>query len=286
MWNRRCDGQVFAEWLCITAVLSDDGSVSHYVGAFFDITESRRREQQMRDLSAHLQTVREEEKAHFARELHDDLGGTLAALKLDAYWLVQNLQKDKQHAVMLERAQAIYGQLESTVKSVRGIITDLRPPLLDDFGLLAAIEWQANQFQKRTGIECRVSCGGHYDCEDQIAPAHAINLFRIFQESLNNVLRHSGASRVEVELRQSRQALTLSIRDNGRGLAVGHTIAQTSYGVRGMRERVLHMGGSFKIVSQPGLGLSVRVRLKLPIVSKDEAGEERAVPNPSGHRPG
>jgi signal transduction histidine kinase len=138
---------------------------------------------------------------------------------------------------------------------------------------MAAINWQANQFHKRTGIECRVACvnnsegNGFNGCEDKLEKTISINLFRIFQEALTNVVRHSGASSVEVELQPGDHEVVLSISDNGCGLSEGHTIASTSYGIRGMRERVKQLHGKIKFSSPSGGGFCVTVKLPLPVLS-------------------
>ncbi len=228
----------------------------------------KRAEQESRELSAHLQTVREEEKASFAREIHDDLGGTLAALKMDAYWLANKLAEEKKMEPLHACALSMVGQLNAAVLATRRIITDLRPTLLDDLGLLEALRWQCAEFHKRTGIECRVVCTGEKDCEDTMDGTQAINLFRITQESLTNVVRHSGATKVGVSLRRDNEEVVLSISDNGRGLPEGHTIASTSYGLRGMRERVVQLGGKIKFDNPAGGGFSVTVRL--PVAAATE----------------
>ncbi len=224
-----------------------------------------RAEQESRELTRHLQTVREEEKASFAREIHDELGGTLAALKMDAHWLAGKLAAENKLMPLQECAKSMIGLINTAVIATRRIITDLRPTLLDDLGLMEAFKWQSAQFQKRTGIECRVACTGDEDCEDMLDKVQSINLFRILQESLTNVARHSGATRVEVKLRRDDKEIVLMISDNGRGLPEGHTIASTSYGLRGMRERVAQLGGKIKIDAPPGGGFSVKVILPLPV---------------------
>jgi PAS domain S-box-containing protein len=228
----------------------------------------QRAEQESRELSAHLQTVREEEKASFAREIHDDLGGTLTALKMDAYWLANKLAPEKEMASLHKCALSMVGQLNSAVLATRRIITDLRPSLLDDLGLLEALRWQCAEFHKRTGIECRVVCTGKEGCEDEMDGTQAINLFRITQESLTNVVRHSGATKVGVHLHRDNEEVVLSISDNGRGLPEGHTIASTSYGLRGMRERVVQLGGKIKFDKPAGGGFTVMVRL--PVAAAPE----------------
>jgi PAS domain S-box-containing protein len=220
-------------------------------------------EQELRELTKHLQTVREEEKACFAREIHDELGGTLAALKMDTSWLAGKMQDEENMLPLQQRVKSMAGLLETAVKSTRRIITDLRPAMLDDFGLLAAIQWQADQFFKRTGIECRVTCTEGGDCAVELNKVQLINLFRIFQEALTNVARHSGATKVTIELSHDNDAIVLSISDDGCGLPEGHTIASTSYGIRGMRERVEQLAGKITFDSLHGGGFSVTVKLPL-----------------------
>ncbi len=222
--------------------------------------EHRLAERQLHDLSAHLQYVREEEKASIAREIHDDLGGTLTAIKMETYWLARGLSTGGEAAPLLERIESMSQLLDNAVGVTRRVITELRPTILDDLGLLAAIEWQAAQFRKRTGIECRVNCiedRGNLDRQRSIA------LFRIFQEALTNVARHSGASRVEVEFHHSDEEVMLWIGDNGCGMPGGHVFAPDSYGLRGMFERVGQLGGKIRFDNRPGGGLYVAVVLPL-----------------------
>jgi PAS domain S-box-containing protein len=265
--NRRKNGEVYPEWLTITAVKGDGGEVTHYVCTLTDITlrKAAAEKQHLRELSAHLQAVREEEKTSLAREIHDDLGSTLAALKIEAHLLNSGLSAEHKTTPLFARVESMVDLLESAVAASRRIITDLRPTVLDDYGLLAAIQWQAGQFSKRTGIECRVACAFSKDncnknCLGGLNKTLSINLFRIFQEALTNVARHSGASRVEAEFRPGNNEVVLSIRDNGRGLPEGITIASTSFGIRGMRERVLHLGGEIGFDNLPGGGLGMTVK--------------------------
>lgn len=269
----RADGTIFIGLLNATAIYDPSGNFVMSRSTVVDITERKRAELQARELSAHLQVVREEEKASCAREIHDDLGSTLAALKMDAYWLVCKLEEEKEMEPLLECAQSMVGLLDVAVLATRRIISDLRPTILDDVGLAAALKWNSAQFQKRTGIECRVDCDEDEGCEDGLDKTQLINLFRIFQETLTNVARHSGASRVEVVFRQNVEEVALSISDNGCGLPDGHTVAPTSYGIRGMRERVEQLGGKIKFDSQPGSGFSVTVKLPLSAAPQKEANE-------------
>lgn len=236
-----------------------------------DITEHKSAERQLRNLSTHLLTVREEEKASIAREIHDDLGGTLTALKMDMNWLADEISGNKEAIPFLKHVESMSQLLDHAATVTRRVITDLRPTVLDDLGLCAALEWQAGQFQKRTGIQCLVTCGTE-DCKYELDKIQTINLFRIFQESLTNVARHSGASRVEVDLRYVGEEVILTINDNGCGLPEWHTTAQTSFGMLGMRERAEQIGGRINFYSPPGGGFGVTVIL--PLLA-DNQKEER-----------
>ncbi|MDO8988997.1 MAG: PAS domain S-box protein [Sideroxyarcus sp.] len=229
-----------------------------------DITERKQVETQRRELTAYLQAVREEEKASFAREIHDELGSTLTALKLDASWLAQMLPAGTEMQSVRECAKSMISLLDGAVLATRRIISSLRPAILDDIGLLAAMKWQARQFQQRTGIECRIlcNCSEARDCEEILDSTISINLFRIFQESLSNVARHSGATRVDIEFSSHTGEVALSIKDNGRGLPEGHVLAPTSFGLRGMRERVTQLGGKIKFEYSPGFGVVVKLPLQ------------------------
>ena len=272
VWNRRKNGQIYPEWLTITAVLGAEGQVTNYVGIFSDITDRKAGEQQLRKLTAHIQTAREEEKTRIAREIHDDLGGTLTALKMDAYRLTGKLSGNPLAAPLLEHVESMTQLIDSAVGVTRRVISDLHPTILDDLGLVAALEWQCGQFHKRTGITCKVNSTEDKDEERRLDKTQAINLFRIFQEALTNVSQHSGATRVGVEFHQDDDEVVLSISDNGRGLSESQVIAQTSYGMRGMRERVAQLDGQIIFDSPPGGGLRVTVILPLT-AGHDKEGE-------------
>ncbi len=249
--------------LTVSLLREYDNAPKYMIAVIEDITERKRLKRQLRDLTAHLQTVREEEKASFAREIHDDLGGTLTALKMDVYWLADELTEKSGAKLLLEHVNSMSQLLDSAVNVTRRVITELRPTILDDLGLQAAIEWQAGQFHKRTGIQCQVDCVAEGATE--LNKTLSINLFRIFQESLTNVARHSGATRVDVELHIEEDEIMLSIRDNGRGLPEGQKVAAASYGMLGMRERVEQLNGRISFENQPVGGLGVMVVLPLYI---------------------
>lgn len=229
-------------------------------GVMLNITESKSTEleieqsrEQLRNLSAHLQNVREEEKAHIAREIHDELGGTLTALKMDTFWLAKKLSP--QEPALRQKTDVMARLIDSAVQSTRRITTELRPTILDDLGLLAAVEWQAGEFQNRMGIACEV-CGDIGGMPDGEA---AIALFRIFQEALTNVTRHAHATRVLVDLRSGPEGTRLTIQDNGCGVSEERILNPTSHGIRGMFERAHQLGGSVEVRGTPDEGTTISV---------------------------
>ncbi|HCI14375.1 MAG: hypothetical protein A2063_00260 [Gallionellales bacterium GWA2_60_142] len=260
--HRRKDGTTYPLEARLQLIASEPAV---FVAVVQDITERRRAESQLREFTAHLQAVREEEKVSIAREIHDDLGGTLSAIKMEAYWLKSELSAGmrEMHGEALPsimRIQSMTQLIDNAADAARRIITGLRPAILDDFGLLAAIEWQCTQFQQRTGIECRVNC---VENRGELDKARSIALFRILQEALTNVMKYAGASCVEIEFLHGSGEVMLSIYDNGRGLAEGQDVDFDHYGMLGMVERAEQLGGTVRFDSQPGNGLGVVVTLPL-----------------------
>lgn len=217
--------------------------------------------EQLRELSAYLEQVREEERTRIAREVHDELGSLLVALKMDVNWLAKRLGEQAQRSP--EAAEAMRGQMrgkcqhmgrqiEAAVDNVGRIITDLRPSILDHQGLWAALEWQAQEATQAAEIvlEWRSRLGDDL----QLPEAAATAVFRIFQEMLSNVLRHAHASTVAVDLALQDGLLQLQVRDDGVGATAQALEAPTAYGVRGMRERARQLGGRLQIRSAPGQG--------------------------------
>jgi signal transduction histidine kinase len=218
----------------------------------------RRSQEQLRDLASHLQSVREQERTEIAREIHDELGQAMTALKMDVHWLGQRLPEDQ--LILIAKTKAMSQLIDTTVQSVRRISSALRPKLLDDLGLSAAIEWEAREFERRSGIRCGVQS----DPEDIILDqARSTALFRIFQETLTNIGRHANASRMEVLLKKDRHKAEMIVRDNGKGITNEQAAGAKSLGLVGMRERVLSLGGELKVTGIPGKGTTVRV--KIPI---------------------
>jgi len=240
-------------------------------GIMFDVTDQKRFEEQlkssherMRELAAHIEGVREEERTRIAREIHDELGQALTGIKIDLAWMNKKLQihdRATQTDLLLKRITAMKDTIDTTVQVVRKISAELRPGILDGFGLPAAIEWQASEFQDRTGIQCQLSAIPE-DLDLEERPSSAI--FRIFQELLTNIVRHANASRVSISLRKRRGMLILEVQDNGRGISENEKFKANSFGLLGVRERVALLGGKSSIKGVQGQGTTVTIRIPLP----------------------
>jgi signal transduction histidine kinase len=216
---------------------------------------------QLRQLSAALQDVREQERRRISRELHDELGQQLTGLKLDLSWLMGRMRDGKMAEP--EKVDAMRHLLDAAIAGVRRISTELRPPMLDDLGFGAAVSWQANEFAKRTGIEVDVDIDEAKIGNDLVSTA----FFRIVQESLTNVARHSGATRVDIRLAAVGGTLALTIQDNGRGMTAD-VRRGGGLGLIGIRERATGLGGSLSIASYPGAGTTVEVKVPLHVISE------------------
>jgi signal transduction histidine kinase len=217
------------------------------------IEESR---EQLQRLTAGLMLAREEERTTIAREIHDTLGQTLTALKMDVAWIGRRLPDDAPATVA--KLAAMVTLIDETIMTVRRIATELRPGVLDDLGLAAAVEWQAQEFEHRTGIHCELD-GAVGD--GALDPLMSTAVFRIFQESLTNVARHSRASHVAVTLERLDADLVLEVRDDGIGIAAADASNVRSIGLAGMRERAQLVGGAFSISGAAGAGTTIRVRI-------------------------
>jgi signal transduction histidine kinase len=226
------------------------------------LTEQRLRssEENLRALAAHLQSVREEERTLIARDIHDELGQALTGLKLDLNGLVKRADSGDEEGLR-RRAKALSGAIDRIINSVRRIASGLRPEVLDEIGLSAAIEWQAREFQRRTGIRCHVSIADRFQDPDQ---ERSTALFRIFQELLTNVARHAKATRIDVTLTDIPQ-LHLVVEDNGRGIRPEQFQNVRALGFLGMRERVQPFGGALDVKAADGKGTSVSVTIPLTL---------------------
>jgi len=208
-------------------------------------------------LAAHLQSIREEERMNIARDLHDELGQALTAMKMDLSW-IQNKYKD--HKLIFDRTDSMLVKLDATILSIKRICTELRPSILDDFGLMAAMEWQAKEFQERSGIVCTVIVD---PLDIELDKERSIVLYRIFQEALTNVLKHAQATNVTVRLIQDDDNVMLEIMDNGKGITDEQLSKPKSFGLIGMHERVHPWGGKVEIVGTEGGGTIVRTTMPL-----------------------
>ena len=222
-------------------------------------TELLRSRQQLSALSAHLQKAKEIERTSIAREVHDNIGGNLTALKIDLLWL--NNRIDRNRGDLLEKARSLEGLVDRTMEITSRIARDLRPPLLE-LGLVAAIEWEAAEFQKRMEIPCIVNCKS----EDlPVDPELANAAFSIFREILTNISKHAAATKVLVELSTDDTLLCMKIIDNGRGMAHSDLLKRGSFGLRGMLERARSLGGEIRFDGAPGTGTGTAITALLPL---------------------
>ncbi|MBC7962517.1 MAG: HAMP domain-containing protein [Steroidobacteraceae bacterium] len=213
---------------------------------------------ELRNLSRHLQTVREEERTIISRDIHDDLGQLLTALKIDLLWLRSKLPRGCSQ--LFDKTREMEEHFDEAVRKVRRISADLRPVILDDLGLTEAIEWHAQEFQKRTGIICEF-------CSDfdgsTLDLSRSTALFRIIQESLTNICRHAEATRIEITLAERGDELVATVADNGKGITEQHLSDPLSFGLIGMRERALCLEGKVNISRLPDGGTGVEVIIPL-----------------------
>jgi len=246
-----------------------DGNVSKLT-ILHDITEQKRAldevrdsREQLRNLNGHLQAAREEERTAIAREIHDELGQVLATLQLDISWLAGEMHEDQR--LLVEKAEAMSGLIVNTVKMVQRISSELRPVMLDELGLADAMEWQAKEFQQRSGISCDFAVEL---ASKSIDRGISTALYRIFQETLTNVLRHSGATRIEGSLTEKKERITFMVRDNGRGITREQINDPFSIGLIGMHERTRILGGKARIrgIDQKGTAIVVQI----PITRRKE----------------
>ena len=265
------DGHVFP--LEVSVSLISYNGESYVQCIHRDITERKRGEEmiqasreQMRALAGRLQTVREEERTDIAREIHDELGGALTGMKVDVSFLIKSALKIENEAArtsLIAGMDSVTKSIDTTIHAVRRIAMELRPGILDDLGLVAALEWQLKDFEKRSGIRSEF----FPPVEDISLDADlSTALFRIFQEALTNVVRHSGATAVCVRLRADADSSTLEVEDNGKGIEKEKLLSSESLGLLGMRERAQMFGGRITVTGTPGTGTTVKV--EIPSVEK------------------
>lgn len=269
---RRNDGSI--RWLRDRGfpIRDEAGVLRRMGGVAEDITDRKEAQERLQDnseqlraLSASLQSAREEEATRIAHQIHDDMGGVLTALR----WELEALQKMLDYpgdsaqlrTAMRSKLETMVGLTDTTINVVRRIASELRPSILDDLGLMEAIEWQAQQFQTRTGIRCQC----HFSVQPHRVPdPQSTALFRIVQEALTNVLRHAQATRVDLSANEENGILLLTISDNGRGITETERLNRNSLGLLGMQERAHLIGGSFEIAGRRDQGTTLQVRVPLP----------------------
>lgn len=268
---KRKDGTVIHVLENVNLLPDETGKMRIIHGNMVDITERKRAEEalraseqshrvlaeELRRLADRQETVREAERTRIARELHDEFGQALTALNMDLHWLLGRI--DQERAEVRRRIKAMAELVNKTTETLHRICADLRPPMLDDFGLIPAIEWQAREFHRRTGIRCRVKLPQRKRCPLPAEQATAV--FRILQASLTNVSRHACASEVTVSVTIRGALFTMAVRDNGKGISPRAITARRSLGLIGMRERALAWGGTIELTGSPTKGTTVMVRM-------------------------
>ena len=215
--------------------------------------------EQLRNVSSHLEKIREEEQARIAREVHDQLGQHLTGLKMDLAWLKNQLHKNINPDVIMEKIDEMSGMVDEAVYTVRKVASDLRPGILDDFGLGEALEWYGRDFSKRSGLPVQFT---HPRTDVNLPPAASIGFYRIYQEALTNIARHAEAKSITGSLFVFDDQLSLTITDDGKGF--DKKSGKKTFGLLGMQERANMFGGELTINSDPGKGTTVIVTLKLP----------------------
>jgi PAS domain S-box-containing protein len=213
----------------------------------------------LRELTSHLQIIREEERANLAREVHDVLGQLITAIKMDMTWLNKKItNKDE---VTEERFKEMFALADEMVKTVRKISRELRPGILDDLGLIPALEWQSMEFEKRTGIPCKFTTDGNLP---EMTKTNATGIFRVCQETLTNVARHAQATHVDVLMNCNGASLTLLIADNGKGLNAAEMKTKKTLGIAGMKERAVMMKGMLTVQNRVEGGTLVTLSVPVP----------------------
>jgi two-component system sensor histidine kinase UhpB len=261
------------------ALWDASGKAYRMVGWILDVTDRRRAEEALRAsreelqrLSANIEHIREEEKTRIARELHDDLGQLLTAMKIDMGRFERTIESKIDESAS-QALRSIYGLIDQLVASVRRIAADLRPVMLDDLGPIPAIDWFIHEFSARHGITVNAQLDIN---EVAFNRDSGTEVFRMVQEALTNIARHSGASEAEIEIAREEPFCVVKIRDNGRGALPDARRKRKSFGLIGMRERAARLGGELDVATAPGEGFSLTVTLPLAVVEAPEADDSAA----------
>ena len=236
-----------------------NGKLEYYLSNWVDITERKKTEQklsvlnkELRHLTAHMDSVREEERGNISRMIHDEIGQALTALKMDVCWIQKNLHEDQ--LTMAKLSESMLKMIDATFQKIRWISTVLRPIWLDDLGLPDTLEWLVEEFQQMSGIQCEIVVESNLKINKQITTT----IYRIFQEALTNIFRHSKASLVKITLENENDSLVLTIYDNGKGIPAPLVKSHRSYGIIGMRERAQYVGGTFSINTGKSKGTLIK----------------------------
>jgi PAS domain S-box-containing protein len=265
-------GEIFDVQI-VSQPITYNGRAAHFVVAT-DVTDQRRlharlREshEQLRRLSARSRARREEDRTRLARELHDQLGQALAGIKIDLHWIGQHVSVESDPAKVRDKVDATMRLVDDTIWRVRRLSSQLRPPVLDKLGLVAAIEWETKEFERRAGVRTRLQAGTEHVVLD---PGRATAVFRMVQEALTNVVTHAQATRITVDVREANGAVTVTVSDNGRGIPREQIVSLDSLGMLGMRERAALLGGVVEVRGNHPHGTVVSLSIPL--------AERRAAP--------
>jgi PAS domain S-box-containing protein len=249
----------------LVAVKNKEGEIIGALGSGSDVTERKKSQHRLeesrellRNLTEHLQSTREEEKKRISREIHDDLGHALAILRMDLAWLKKRLPENQE--ALLSKVDSMSNSIAVAIQKVKAISAGLRPGLLDDIGLTAAVEWQAEEVQKLTGIRCRVTSN---PTEMILDRDRSTVIFRSFQQLLSNVIYHSKATKVQITISQTSDNITLEVKDNGIGITKEQISNPKSFGLIGIRERLRFLSGELKVAAVDGTGTIAKVIIPL-----------------------
>jgi signal transduction histidine kinase len=281
VWGLRFNQELYLKWLSVSAVRDEAGRISHYVGTEADISERKNAEaallqlnhtlqdqkKQLRELVAQNEVARESERKHIAREVHDELGQVLTALRMDTSFIAMRFSQ--LDPALNAKVLGMRALVDSAIQGVRNVASNLRPMALE-MGIFLALDWLCKDFVKRTGIDCVLRT------EDQnmvLDEARSIVVFRIVQESLTNISRYAQASQVFVTLGRRGNEMGVEVRDDGLGFDTMKAEQAKTFGLLGMKERALALGGRLDVVSAPGQGTTIG--LSIPFERRTQDGAER-----------
>jgi len=258
------DGEI--KWVNLRATRREtDSHGTVWEGFMVNITQNKLAQQEiktsrqrLRELSSHVENIKEEERGRIAREIHDEIGVLLTALKMDMAWLAQRLPQGG--SALHEKVQAMSDLLDTAGSSANNLVHSLRPAFLDCFGIVAAIEIEAKEFTKRTGIPCKITKS---DDDIELPDEQSIALFRVFQEILNNIMKHAAAKQVKIRILKTGEYVYLAVSDDGKGFDKTSRNKPHSFGLRSIQERIKHLGGGVEISSEPGKGTQISISVPL-----------------------